>query len=110
MKRICALHIFVLSIALSVAAWPQRGPDPLDPNREDPLDHKLPSGKTQRDEIGKADHKKNVEDAAELARLAGEVHEELDSTASGVVSVKMLKKLDDIDKLTRGIRGRLKRY
>jgi hypothetical protein len=105
MKRIC-----VLVLALSLTAWPQGRNRPPEPEREDPLDQKLPSGKTQRDEIAKADHKKNVEDAAQLALLATEIHQEMDKTASGVVSVKMLKKLDDMDKLTHAIRGRLKRY
>ena len=105
MKRTCAL-VF----ALSLMALPQQRNGPFEPNREDPLDQKLPSGKSQRDEIVKADHKRNVEDAVSLARLAEEIRDDLDKSGSGVVSVKLLKKLDDLDKLTRNIRGRLKRY
>ena len=105
MKRIC-----VLVFALSLAAWPQTRKGPFDRDHDDPLDQKLPSGKSLRDEIAKADYKRNVEDAGSLARLAAEVHDDLEKSESGVVSVKMLKKLDDIEKLTRTIRSRLKRY
>src|SRR5258708_39349711 len=105
MKRTCAL-VF----ALSLMALPQQRNGQFEPNREDPLDQKLPSGKSQRDEIVKADHKRNVEDAVSLARLAEEIRDDLDKSGSGVVSVKLLKKLGDLDKLTHNIRGRLKRY
>jgi len=105
MKRLCAL---VFALVLSAAGQGRHGQ--ADPERSDPLDEKLPSGKTQRDEIAKADHKRNMEDAATLARLSEEVRDDLDKAGSGVVPLKVLKKLDDIEKLTRNIRGRLKRY
>lgn len=105
MKRICTI-VFALSLVVS-AQGPRGGRQ--DPEG-DPLDLKLPSGKTQRDEIAKADYKKNLEDAATLAQLSAEVHDELDKAGSGIVPLKALKKLDDIEKLTRGIRARLKRY
>ena len=101
----------LLSLALfaAIALLAQnREPAPNDPFARP--DVKLPSGKSQRDEIVRADHKKNQEDAARLATLSAEVSEELAQSDSHVVSVKTLKKLDDIEKLTRGIRGRLKRY
>jgi len=75
-----------------------------------PSDAKLPNGKLQRDEIAKADYKKNVEDAAELLKLAGELKADLDKDTAYVVSVKDMKRTEDIEKLARNIRGRLKRY
>jgi len=107
MQRICACVFALILIAAGSAQERRHGE--LDP-REDPLDQKLPSGKSQREEIAKEDHKKNLDDSAALMRLAQEVHEDLDKSGSGVVSVKMLKQLDEMEKLTRGIRGRLKRY
>ena len=73
-------------------------------------DRKLPNGKSQRDEIVKADYKRNVQDAAELSQLARELNDDLEKSGSNTVSVKTIKKLDDIEKLARSIRGRLKRY
>lgn len=75
-----------------------------------PSDVRLPNGKLQRDEIAKADYKKNLEDATEMARLAEEVKSDLEKETAYVVSVKTMKKTEDIEKLARNIRGRLKRY
>jgi len=56
------------------------------------------------------DHKKNLEDAAAMAKLAEEVSEDLEKDDRYVMSLKTLKKLDEIEKLTKTIRGRLKKY
>jgi hypothetical protein len=69
----------------------------------------LPNGKWQSDEILKAEHKKNLDDATSMAKLAEEVREELDKDDRYVLSLKTLKNLDDIEKLSKNIRGRLKR-
>jgi hypothetical protein len=74
------------------------------------IEARLPNGKSQREEILKLDHKKNLEDAAAMAKLAGEVSEDLEKDDRFVVSLKTLKKLDDIEKLAKNIRGRLKKY
>jgi hypothetical protein len=73
-------------------------------------DVRLPNGKSQKDEILKADYKKNLEDATELAKLAEELKADIEKDESFVVSVKTLKKTDDIEKLAKRIRGRLKRF
>lgn len=73
-------------------------------------DVQLPNGKSQRDEIMKLDHKKNLEDSATMAKLAEEVSEDLERDDRFVVSLKTLKKLDEIEKLSKAIRGRLKKY
>lgn len=72
-------------------------------------DVQLPNGKSQREELMKLDHKKNVEDAATMAKLAEDVSEELEKDDRYVMSLKTLKNLDDIEKLAKGIRGRLKK-
>ena len=58
----------------------------------------------------KLDHKKNLEDAAALVKLSEEVSEDLEKDDRYVVSLKTLKKLDEMEKLTKAIRGRLKKY
>ena len=71
----------------------------------------FPDGKTQRDEIAKADYKKNLEDAAELRQARrGFESGSGKRTSAFVVSVKTMKKTEDIEKLERNIRSRLKRY
>lgn len=75
-----------------------------------PPDVTLLNGKSQRDEILKLDHKKNVEDSAAMVKLAEQVSEEFEKDDAYVVSLKTLKKLDEIERLTKNIRGRLKKY
>ena len=72
-------------------------------------DVQLPNGKSQHEEILKMEHKKNLDDAATMAKLAEEVSEELEKDDRYVLPLKTLKKLDDIEKLSKAIRGRLKK-
>ena len=72
-------------------------------------DTKLPNGKSQRDEILKAEYEQNVKDARDLAELARTFELDLEKSDRFVLSVGLLKKLDDMEKLTRKIRGRMKK-
>jgi hypothetical protein len=74
-----------------------------------PRDPKLPDGTSQREAILKADHAKSLKDADELLRLTTDLKEDLEKNDRHVLSVATLKKLDDIEKLTKRIRGRMKR-
>lgn len=80
------------------------------PGMDGEPDPRLPNGKSQRDAIVKADYKKNLEDAAELAKLAEEVKADFEKDDAHIVSIKTLKKTEDIEKLAKNIRSRLKRY
>jgi hypothetical protein len=76
----------------------------------DPDDVRLPNGKKQSDEILKAEYEKNVKDAQDLVSTAKAFEEDLEKDDRFVLSVSSLKKLDDIERLTKRIRSRLKRY
>lgn len=104
------LSLILLLLGTSFAQIPTtpREIAPAPPGHEN--DTRLPNGKLQRDEIAKADYKKNLEDATELAKLAGELKAELEKESAFVVSLKTIKKTEDIEKLERNIRSRLKRY
>src|SRR5689334_10363038 len=84
------------------------------PPNHDPLhrehDVKLPSGKSQKDEILKADHQRNVEDAQALAKMAEELRSDIEKNDRFVLSVGTLKKLDEVEKLAKKIRTRMRRY
>ncbi len=73
-------------------------------------DVQFPNGKSQHEEILKMEHKKNLEDAAAMAKLAEEVSEDLEKDDRYVMSLKTLKKLDEIERLAKTVRGRLKKY
>jgi hypothetical protein len=76
---------------------------------KDDLDVKLPNGKMQREEIIRVDYERNLRDAGELARLSAEIKDDLEKGDRYLVSTKTLKKLDDVEKLSRDIRQRLRR-
>ncbi len=79
------------------------------PQEEKP-DILLPSGKSQRREILKADFEKSKSDAAELAELAAQLKEDLEKKDYQVLDLRTMKKAEDIEKLARRIKDRMKRH
>lgn len=71
---------------------------------------RLPSGKLQREEILKAEHEKSVKDAAEIVKLAEALKAELEKYDYHVLSLTSIKKTEEIERLARRIRGRLRRF
>jgi hypothetical protein len=71
-------------------------------------DIKLPSGKSQRDEILKLEHEQNIRDAAKLVELARQLQDALEKGDRFVLSIATIKKTDDIEKLARKIRSRMR--
>ena len=62
----------------------------------------------QKDEIAKSEHRQNLKDAADLAELADQLKIELEKNDRYVVSMATIKKTDDIEKLAKKIRSRLR--
>jgi hypothetical protein len=89
---------------------PQRGAqDPSQsPSRSQDDGARLPNGKLQRDEILKAEHQQNLKDAAQLVELSQQLQEDLEKNDSYVLSLSTLKKADDIEKLVKKIRSRMR--
>lgn len=75
------------------------------PNSED---RRLPNGKSQKDAIAKDDHEKALKDANDLVAMAEELRDELKRAGDYTVPVSSVKKTEEIEKLARKIRGRLK--
>src|SRR5215831_4927057 len=100
---ICFLFIVCLALGQIRPGLP-----PLHRTRDG--DVTLPNGKSQREEMLKEDYKRNLEDAAELVRLAEDLKAELEKDDRYIVSLKALKGTDEIEKRAKNIRGRLKRY
>ncbi len=78
-----------------------------DPGSDEPVI--LPNGKKQKDEILKADYEKDLQDARDLIDLARSFELDLEKDERFVLSVSSLRKLDDIEKITKRLRTRLKR-
>jgi hypothetical protein len=100
--------ICVLLLTASALTVEAQLPTPQRP-AEEPGNIRLPSGKLQRDEILKADHQKNLEDASELMKLTEDLKIDIEKGDGQVLSLSALKKVDQIEKLVKRIRGRLKR-
>jgi hypothetical protein len=99
------------ALALTAAAWlafAQTGGDRGAP--ASPGDVQLPNGKSQRAEILKAEREQNIKDAAQIAEIAKDLQQELEKNESYVLSMSSLKKTDEIEKLAKRIRGRLRHY
>jgi predicted RND superfamily exporter protein len=71
---------------------------------------RLPGGKSQVEALLKEDHKHSIRDAAQLLELAESLKQELEKDDRHVLSVSSLRKTEEIEKLARKIRGRLKRF
>ena len=105
MRKPLLLAPFALSLMFSQADLPPA----RHRTHEDPSDVKLPNGKNQQEEILKADHQKTLQDAAELVKLAEQLQDDLIKEDRHVLSIASLKKAEDIEKLARKIRTRLRK-
>jgi hypothetical protein len=105
------VRIAVMAMAVVIGGWADgqgRSQQRQDPS-EDKSDVRLPSGRKQADEIIRSEHQKNVEDAAELLKLTEDLKAELEKNDAFVLSLGAIKKTEDIEKVAKRIRARLKR-
>src|ERR1035441_10178727 len=102
--------VLVLLAGVSVYALQQQGSGRggRRGGADDEEDVLLPNGKSQKEEILKAEHQQNLKDAAELADLAEQLKMELEKNDRYILSMATLKKTDDIEKLAKRIRARLR--
>src|SRR5579862_2422912 len=92
----------LLALALALVS-PAQPPLHQHPEEPPPDEARLPNGKLQRDEILKADLQKSLEDARELARLSDELKLDLEKNDHNVLSIAILKKTEEIEKLAKRI-------
>jgi hypothetical protein len=71
-------------------------------------DVKLPNGKSQKDEILRIEYAQNLRDARELVELSQQLRDSLEKSDRHVLSLADLKKIEDIEKLTKKIHNRLR--
>ena len=108
MRQILIVLMCVMFVSVGQQQPPPRTPPP--PQSGSEPDVKLPDGRSQRNAIVKDDYKKSLEDARELVKLAESLQSELEKNDQFVVSVSEIRKTEDIEKLAKRIRGRLKRF
>lgn len=108
MYLIRVASISVVPLLASLLSFAQFPSPPSHP--EEPPEVRLPNGHAQKNEMLKADHAKNVDDARVLAKLSEELKTDLEKNTEYVFSIAALKKVEEIEKTARRIRTRLKRY
>jgi electron transfer flavoprotein alpha subunit len=69
----------------------------------------LPNGKSQKEEILKSEHKENLDDARRLVEVARGLQAEFEKRDARVLSVNAIRNTEEIEKLAKRIRGRLRR-
>jgi len=102
---------FAAAAGLALALMPFVSPQARPPHQAPPAegDLKLPNGKSQQEEMLKADHERDLKDAAQLIELAEQLKQELEKNDRHVLSLSSLKKTEEIEKLAKRIRSRLVR-
>jgi hypothetical protein len=69
---------------------------------------RLPNGKLQSDAILKSEYDQNVKDARELTSLAKSIELDLDKDDQYVLSLGMLKKLEQVEKISKRMQSRIR--
>jgi hypothetical protein len=75
-----------------------------------PEEEKPRMKRSQVEEMLKQDHAKSVAEARQLEKLAEELREELEKSDRHVLSVAAIKKAEEIEKLAKRIRNRMRRF
>jgi hypothetical protein len=70
----------------------------------------FPQTDKQIDDLLKSDYEKNLKDLERMARLVEEVQAGARKSTHHVISLQNLRKLEQIEKLSKSIRGRMRRY
>ena len=71
-------------------------------------DPRLPDGRSQKNAIAKQQHEQALKEAEQLLSTAQDLKDELQRSGTFVVPVSSVKKTEEIEKLAKRIRGRLK--
>ena len=101
----------ILRIALALClAWLASDSSAAQPPGRENEPARLPSGKSQSEEILKADYKANLADLLQMQKLIDEVKTELEKNDRHVLSLSNMKKLEELETLSRKIRGRMRRW
>jgi hypothetical protein len=103
-----AIYAFLASAITGSAQ--QQEPDTRKtlPEHDPDEDVKLPNGRSQKDAISKQAHEDALKEVESLIRLAEDLRDELKHSGEHVVAVSSFRKTEEIEKLARQIRGKLK--
>ena len=110
-KSLALLILFLMSIVrpparLMAGPSPQRAPGIQEPSPEDPARAKLEKEMAKK---ANQDRQANLKrDADKLLKLATELKEYVDKTNETVLSLNVLKKAEEIEKLAHSVKDKMK--
>jgi ATP-dependent helicase/DNAse subunit B len=104
MKRRLPLPVSISVLCFAVLMPAQRGSR----TTQDPPFPQLKADQIER--LIKDDHQKSLKDATELMKLVEELRIDLEKKDPHVLSITALKKTEEIEKVAKRIRDRMKRY
>jgi len=94
----------ILAILLAAAVlWPALS------QKRDEEGPRLPNGRSQFDAILQDDHEKNLADLNRIVKLVEEVKIDMEKNDRFVLSIAALKKLQEVEELSKKVRDRMKR-
>ena len=99
-----------LPLFAALAALAQQPGIPQDARLPPPPSPSPGLRRQQRDAISKQDYKDNLRDAAELVKLSQGLQASLERSGSFIVDANDIRIAEQIEKLAKNIRGRLKRF
>jgi hypothetical protein len=106
-KGVLMARFLVLLLLLAGSLASQLPQDPRSDGESAPA--RMPNGKLQSEEILKAEHARSLEDVAKLIKIAEELEDELIKNDRHVLSISSLKKAEEIEKLAKKLKGRIRK-
>jgi mitochondrial fission protein ELM1 len=109
-----ARRFFAFALVTSGCAWLSQSQDvtPELPDKENQQRHesddRLPNGKSRSNAIAQSEHKKALEEADQLIEMAQDLKKQIDKAGMYVVPMTAVRTTEEIEKLARKIRGRLR--
>lgn len=99
----------MLGLASPLAAA-QSIPPELIRREDEKRDRRLPNGRSLDEALIKEDHKRNLIDLRKIKDLADEVEKDIEKSGGQVVSMANLRKLEEVEKTSKRVRDRMRRY
>lgn len=93
--------------ALAAAFGAQQLPSPP-PGREEPK--RLPDGRLWSEALIKANYEANLKDLERMRKILDAVQEEIEQSKGHVLSLKALKELDELERISKRVRDRMRRH
>ncbi len=85
-------------------------PTRREPKETPPDQVRLPNGKLQQEEILKAEHTRALQDVRQLVELAQALQKDVEQAGADVLSISSIHRTEEIEKLAKRIRSRMRGY